>query len=888
MWTCAFRSLRPRIPWSLLLSLLLLPMSPAVVQAASATEATTPDCAQSGLEPRPVAVRLTRTERWLVQATLHAPAGALPAIGCRVPLEFHIPEDARPYYAVWRDVEGRAVQADGTPDPAHPAPLPLRLWIHPDGILQYEVREAGVKATHAVLDLAVAWGATAAANDLVVLDILRDTLGLDLDLSQTGDALYWELQEMGVLLDDRGRAMWLDWYADHPSETYEICYDVCDILPMSGIRPPRVRTIWQLPSELGQLTALSQLALGGPLLTGTIPPELGQLVNLAELTLAGSRLTGTVPPELAQLTNLWKLELHSNRLTALPPELAQLGHLQKLELHSNRLTSLPPELAQLGHLRKLDVSDNRLTSLPAQLGQLTNLEELVLAGNQLTTLPSEIGQLTYLGILNVQDNQLTNLPSLAFLENLRFLDLSGNRLTTPPLGLPSLPVLQTVDLSDNLLTEVLPGSFSIPSTYPKQTIELDELGQISREFGKPLDWFLVSLNLSGNQLTTLPPDLSQLRLEILDLSDNQLTELPPELGQMRPPVYYNFNPPLFGLKLNLAGNRFTTLPDVLWQLGHLTDLNLSGNQIETLPDALYLLRHLTDLNLSGNQLETLPDVLWQLGHLTDLNLGGNQLETLPPRIGNLTELATLNLRDNQLTDLPQELGELSQLDTLDLSGNQLTALPAELKQISRLRHLNLSGNRLPDIPAGLDELSRLDSLDLSANQLTDLSISEAVLTKTSQWPRGLIQLDLSDNQLTALPLALVQFRLESLNLSHNQLTDFHLDQGQLRSLIELNLSHNQLTDLPMALVELQRLTNLNLSHNQFSEIPPVLSQLRPLLSLDLRGNPLTTCPLPLRWQIDRYIYPPDFKYYDLLDPWLLKLRPGTEPSDLPFLDLCLE
>ena len=184
MWICAFRSLCPRIPWSLLLSLLLLPMSPAVVQAASATEATIPDCAQSGLEPRPVAIQLTRkAEGRLVQAILHSPAGALPAMGCRVPLEFHLPEDARPPYAVWRDVEARAVQADGTPDPARPDPLPLRLWIRPDGNLEYEVREVKPQALPAAWNLAVAWGATAAANDRAVLDILRNVLGLDLDLS---------------------------------------------------------------------------------------------------------------------------------------------------------------------------------------------------------------------------------------------------------------------------------------------------------------------------------------------------------------------------------------------------------------------------------------------------------------------------------------------------------------------------------------------------------------------------------------------------------------------------------------------------------------------------------------------------------------------------------
>ena len=116
MWICTFRSLRPRVLWGLLLSLLLLLASPAVVQAATEPEASVPDCAAEVLEPWPVTVRLTRTEG-MVRATLHAPPGALPATGCLVPLEFHIPEDHRPRYAVWRDVKGRAVQPDGTPDP---------------------------------------------------------------------------------------------------------------------------------------------------------------------------------------------------------------------------------------------------------------------------------------------------------------------------------------------------------------------------------------------------------------------------------------------------------------------------------------------------------------------------------------------------------------------------------------------------------------------------------------------------------------------------------------------------------------------------------------------------------------------------------------------------
>ena len=342
MRICTFRSLRPRVPWGLLLSLLLLLTSPSAVQAAEGNEANAPDCAAEVLEPQPVTVQMTQSDE-RVQTTLHSPPSALPAAGCRVPLQFHLPEDSRPPYAVWRDVEGRVVLPDGSLNPAYPGPLLLRLWIQPDGSLQFEAREAGLEATPVALNLAVAWGTTAAANDLAVLNILSTALGLELDVFKP--VPEWEPEPwylLGTRLNDRGRVTELDWHADHPTETYVHCHDICTTYPRSGLHPPGVRVMWQLPSELGQLSQLQKLSLGGPLLTGTIPPELGQLANLEELTLAGSQLTGTVPPELGQLAQLRKLELHNNRLTALPPELGRLTQLYRLGLAGNRLTTLPP------------------------------------------------------------------------------------------------------------------------------------------------------------------------------------------------------------------------------------------------------------------------------------------------------------------------------------------------------------------------------------------------------------------------------------------------------------------------------------------------------------------------------------------------------------------
>ena len=108
---------------------------------------------------------------------------------------------------------------------------------------------------------------------------------------------------------------------------------------------------------------------------------------------------------------------------------------------------------------------------------------------------------------------------------------------------------------------------------------------------------------------------------------------------------------------------------------------------------------------------------------------------------------------------------------------------------------------------------------------------------------GATRLDLSGNQLTALPLELFQFTsLIELNLSGNQLTILPPDLAQLTSLIKLDLSGNLLTTLPPGISFLKNLTTLNLSGNLFSALPQEICKLRKLAALDLSGNQLTTLP----------------------------------------------
>ena len=76
----------------------------------------------------------------------------------------------------------------------------------------------------------------------------------------------------------------------------------------------------------------------------------------------GRDLTGTIPPELGELTELTSLQLGGNRLTGRIPDLGGLSRLRILDLRGNRLTGGVP--AWLGDAADLGdegwVSDDHL------------------------------------------------------------------------------------------------------------------------------------------------------------------------------------------------------------------------------------------------------------------------------------------------------------------------------------------------------------------------------------------------------------------------------------------------------------------------------------------------------------------------------------------------
>ena len=241
-----------------------------------------------------------------------------------------------------------------------------------------------------------------------------------------------------------------------------------------------------------------------------------------------------------------------------------------------------------------------------------------------------------------------------------------------------------VDLSNMGLREIRSGDFAGPN-HPTANITLD---------------------LSGNELTTLPSDAFQGlgQLISVNLEDNAITSLPSD-------AFNDVKDTLTGVYLN--GNELTTLPSgTLRGMSSVHTVRLDGNALTSLPDDTFDGNtSLTSLNLNDNFLKSDG-----LGFLTHTGF---------------TSLTVLLLNDNVLThdgsgpnvDLPAGASGVfrnhTSLSTLSLRSNRLKTLPSNaFMGLGSLTILRLQDNLLSDLPSGaFTGLTSVFALGLDHNML---------------------------------------------------------------------------------------------------------------------------------------------------------------------------
>ncbi|XP_045539411.1 lutropin-choriogonadotropic hormone receptor [Papilio machaon] len=395
-------------------------------------------------------------------------------------------------------------------------------------------------------------------------------------------------------------------------------------------------------------------------------------------------------------------------------------------------------------------------------------------------------------------------------------------------------------------------------------------------------------------LRRLPP--LHARLLELDVSDNNITTLPPEALQ-----------PAAALRdLNLSANRLEQgvaagalsgralarlwldrcalrqLPRAAWPA--LLLLSVADNELEALAeDELNGARGLRVLRAPGNRLRSPPAALLgtpRLQALTELykehcnrnkfiggearvartstihsDLGGNLLTALPAAaLPPLPALHTLVLRRNRIAYIDESAFiNTPALRVLRLEDNLLTELPAAVHRLPLLEDLSVARNRVERVGAGLRACARLARLDLRANPLTALAPRAL-----DHLPR-LHTLELSDARgLRELPALVGAARLRTLRVDRARLAALPRSlcrhAPQLRA---LELRGNLLDSVP-DLRECAELRVLSLSDNGVRALGGgALRGLRHLLDLQLARNRLRRLPA------DAFVHTPRLQLLDV-------------------------
>eukprot|EP00438_Fugacium_kawagutii_P027129 Skav225192 [mRNA] locus=scaffold3065:104098:108644:+ [translate_table: standard] len=587
------------------------------------------------------------------------------------------------------------------------------------------------------------------------------------------------------------------------------------------------------------------------------------------------------------------MDLAHNRLTVLPQGIFQSGsssrvHIAELYLEGNDLTVLKPELFNGLCLNQLRIQNNKLTQLhPESFRGLSFRNKydqsiLDLSGNKLQELPPKVFDGLRLNQLRLQDNDLTLLHPESF-QGIKFavhrlygipltiLDLSRNKLQELPPKVFAGVKVKRLHIQNNSLTSLHPESF--------------------RGFTSSSGWYAFILDLSGNKLQELPPNVfAGVKVITLRIQNNELTQLHPEsfrglsfynsftmgtldlsrnkLQELPPKVFDG----LFLEQLLLQNNDLTLLRPESFQ-GIIFEssewvksiLDLSGNKLQELPPKVFDGWCLNQLRLQNNDLTQLhPESFRGLSFRNKyaqsiLDLSGNKLQELPPKVFDGSRLNQLLLQDNDLTQLHPESFHginFTGCGWLDLSGNKLQELRAKVFDGLVLERLRLQDNDLtqlhPESFRGLSFYCGICGydqciLDLSRNKLQELS--PTAFDGLWFWhatSRSSSILDLSSNRLKALPAGFGGLRwVDILKLEGNLLAILPPQVFEGVGMRQLSRRNNSLTELhPESFVGLF-LQTLDLSWNRLQVLSPRVFQwgLQGLRDLNLEENQLTDLPV---------------------------------------------
>ncbi|XP_031459328.1 DISP complex protein LRCH3 isoform X5 [Phasianus colchicus] len=258
----------------------------------------------------------------------------------------------------------------------------------------------------------------------------------------------------------------------------------------------------------------------------------------------------------------------------------------------------------------------------------------------------------------------------------------GSAATCPPPAGPAGPGSWSRSLDRALEEAAASGTLSLSGRklrdYPRASAANHDLSDTTRA------------DLSRNRLLELPAEACHfVSLESLNLYQNCIRYIPEAVLNLQSLTF-----------LNISRNQLSTLPVHLCSLP-LKVLIASNNKLVSIPEEIGQLRQLTELDVSCNEIQTIPPQIGNLESLRDLNVRRNHLVRLPEELAELP-LIRLDFSCNKITTIPVCYRNLRHLQTIMLENNPLQSPPAQIcikGKIHIFKYLNIEACKIaPDLP----------------------------------------------------------------------------------------------------------------------------------------------------------------------------------------------
>ncbi|XP_006808507.1 leucine-rich repeat-containing protein 2 [Neolamprologus brichardi] len=210
-------------------------------------------------------------------------------------------------------------------------------------------------------------------------------------------------------------------------------------------------------------------------------------------------------------------------------------------------------------------------------------------------------------------------------------------------------------------------------------------GERWMDFPRELQWmtYLKEWHVRRTRIRQLPDYLALFtQLTVLDIPKNAITKLPPEIGK------------LTALReLYVSYNRLCRVPPELGNCEKLERLELAGNHnLSELPFELSSLKQLVHLDIAENRFVSIPICALRMTSLQLLDLSNNCMTDLPQDMDRLEQLVTLFIHKNNFNYLPHCLANITTLAMIVVSGDELTCIPTKLCSNPEIKFIRLYDN----------------------------------------------------------------------------------------------------------------------------------------------------------------------------------------------------